>query len=87
MHSAPQIAPPLAAALTDAGLLLIVVAGGVAIIVFVLFVLREAVSRPVELPRELPPAHELPPLADPERPDPATAGAERPPNSGAEGGP
>ena len=73
------IAPPLAAALTDAGLLLVVVAGGVAVVVFLLFVLREALSRPVELPRELPPAHELPPLPEHEVANPAAAGAERRP--------
>ena len=84
-----QIAPVLAAALTDAGLLLVVVAGGVAIVVFVVFVVREALSRPVELPRELPPAHELPPLPDRDRDlaDRATASAERRSNPGADGAP
>jgi hypothetical protein len=59
-----MLAPPSAAALTDAGLLLIVVAGGVAIIAFLIFVLREALDRPVEVPRELPPPHDLSPLDD-----------------------
>lgn len=59
---------PLAAALTDAGLLLVVVVGAVAIVVFVLFVVREAFSRPVETPRELPPPHDLPPLGQDDEP-------------------
>jgi hypothetical protein len=82
MHSGLQIAFVIAAALTDSGLLLVVVASAVAIVVFVLFALREALSRPVELPRELPPAHELPPLGDPDLGAPAGAGAARRPNPG-----
>jgi hypothetical protein len=61
---APPGAPPLAAALTDAGLLLIAVVGAVAIVAFLLFVVREALNRPVEIPRELPPPHDLPAIED-----------------------
>lgn len=66
--------PPLAAALTDAGLLLVVIIGGVAIVVFLLFVLREALSHPVETPRELPPPHDLPPIEHEPDPPPTTGG-------------
>jgi hypothetical protein len=82
MHSGLQTAPVIAAALTDAGLLLVVIAAAVAFLVFVLFALREALSRPVERPRELPPAHDLPPLADPDLTDPAAASAKRRPDPG-----
>jgi hypothetical protein len=68
-------AMPLAAALTDSGLLLIVVVGGLAIVAFLVFVVREALSRPVEVPRELPPPHDLPPLGD----DPVIDAAGSPP--------
>ena len=78
MHPGPHLAPVIAAALTDAGLLLVVVASAVAIVVFVVFVLLEVLSRPAELPRELPPAEELPPLADGELPDPAPVRERRP---------
>jgi hypothetical protein len=80
MHPGPPIAPVVAAALTDAGLLLVLVASAVAIVVFVLFVLHEVLSRPAELPRELAPARELPPVGGREPADPGPA-REAPPHA------
>jgi hypothetical protein len=86
MDAGPPLALLFAAALTDAGLLLIVIAGGAAIVAFLLFVLREALSHPVDGPRELPPPHDLPPMRAGDGSDPTAATRDIPDPPSATGG-